>query len=66
VLSQLLSKNHISLAFFYIKFSMCPLCCWTTHRIKPRATPLTNNAINHSAALCPTQWQWLSLAGWLS
>jgi len=32
------------------------------------ATPLTNGAVNQTgpAALCPTQRQWLSLAGWLS
>jgi len=31
-LSQLLSEVTVaSCNFFYVKCSMCPLCCWTTH-----------------------------------
>jgi len=30
-LSQLLSKVTVTSCSFYIKCSMCPPCCWTTH-----------------------------------
>jgi len=30
-LSQLLSKVTVASCSFYIKFSICPLFCWTTH-----------------------------------
>jgi len=31
MLSQLLSKVTVASCGFYIKCSMCPPCCWTTH-----------------------------------
>ena len=31
LLSQLLSKVTVSSCSFYIKYSMCPPCCWTTN-----------------------------------
>ena len=37
----------------------------TDDALKP-ATPLTNGAINQTLRHCPTQRQWLFLAGWLS
>jgi len=33
LLSQLLSKVTVAFWSFYIKCSMCPPCCWTTHSL---------------------------------
>jgi len=30
-MSQLLSKVTVTSCSFYIKWLMCPSCCWTTH-----------------------------------
>jgi len=36
LLSQLLSKVIVTSCSFYIKCSMCPLWCWTTHSSRRR------------------------------
>jgi len=50
--SQLLPKLIVTSCDFYIKRSMCPPCCWTSH--SSRSGWDQWNAA--SATVCPTQW----------
>ena len=43
LLSQLLSKVTVTSCSFYIKCSMCPPCCWTTHSSRWHHWPMAQS-----------------------
>ena len=64
LLYPLLSKVTVTSCSCYIKCSMCPPCCWTTHSSRRRQWPMAR-----SMKRCdnlPTQWRSLASAAWLS
>jgi len=53
-LSQLLSKVTVTSCSFYIRCSMYPPCCWTTHSSRRRRWPMARSVAS-PAWYRPTQ-----------